>query len=83
MFDVSAVAPKIRASRRNISTTVRYEVVRAFDYLTAGRQYDVETRSTSKQADFRRTDGSGIGCYVAMWEFKRALTDGSIVVVAA
>lgn len=65
------------------STKTRYKAVRAFDYVSAGRQYDVEVRSNSKSADFRRTDGSGIGCYVQMWQFKRAIADGSIVAVAA
>ncbi len=60
-------------------TKARYTVAAAFDYLTAGRTYEVETRSNSRTADFRRTDGSGIGCYVQMWQFKRALADGSLV----
>ena len=60
-------------------TKARYTVAAAFDYLTAGRTYDVELRSNSKTADFRRTDGSGIGCYVPMWQFKSALRDGSLV----
>ncbi|MDY7525518.1 hypothetical protein [Sphingomonas sp. 10B4] len=64
-------------------TKARYEVVVAFDYLTAGRQYDVETRSNSRDADFRRADGSGIGCYVPTWALKRAIADGSVVQVAA
>jgi hypothetical protein len=62
-----------------IITKVRYRVVEPFDYLTAGREYDVETRSTSKQADFRRTDGSGSGCYVPMWQFRQALASGALV----
>lgn len=66
-------------ARKFETTKARYTVVRAFDYLTAGRSYDVETRSNSKRADFRRTDGSGIGCYVPMWQFKRALANGSMV----
>jgi hypothetical protein len=60
-------------------TKARYTVVRAFDYLTAERTYDVTLRSNSRDADFRRTDGSGIGCYVPMWQFKRSLADGSLV----
>jgi hypothetical protein len=64
-------------------TKARYEATCDFDYVSAGRQYDVETRSNSKHADFRRTDGSGIGTYVQMWQFKRAIADGSVVQVAA
>lgn len=71
------------ARSKHTSTKVRYEATRDFDYVTAGRQYDVETRSNSKHADFRRTDGSGVGCYVQMWQFKRAVADGSVVVVSA
>ena len=64
-------------------TKTRFAVTKAFDYLTAGREYDVEVRSNSNHADFRRTDGSGIGCYVQAWAFKRAFNDGSLVQVAA
>ncbi len=60
-------------------TKARYMTVTAFDYLTAGRPYDVETRSNSKHADFRRIDGSGIGCYVPMWQFKQALAKGWLI----
>jgi hypothetical protein len=64
-------------------TKSRYVAVRAFDYLTAGREYDVTIRSNSKSADFRRTDGSGIGCYVQMWQFRQALANGSLAEVRA
>ena len=64
-------------------TKARYQATRDFDYVSAGRQYDVETRSNSKHADFRRADGSGSGCYVPMWQFKRAIADGSITQVSA
>lgn len=61
-----------------IITKVRYRVVEAFDYLTAGREYDVEIRA-NKRADFRRTDGSGSGCYVSMRQFRQALASGALV----
>jgi len=70
-------------ARKFQQTTVRYKAVRDFDYVSAGREYDVTVRSNSKSADFRRTDGSGVGTYVAMWQFKRAVADGSVVQVAA
>jgi hypothetical protein len=63
------------------TTKARYEVARAFDYVSAGRQYDVETRANSKHAHFRRTDDSA-GCFVQMWQFKRAIADGSLVLAA-
>lgn len=65
------------------STTVRYKATRDFDYVSAGREYDVTVRSNSKSADFRRTDGSGVGTYVQMWQFKRAVADGSVVQVVS
>jgi hypothetical protein len=70
-------------ARKFQSTTVRYRATRDFDYVSAGREYDVTVRSNSKSADFRRTDGSGIGTYVQMWQFKRAVADGSVVAVSA
>jgi hypothetical protein len=60
-------------------TKSRYTVVREFDYLTAGRTYDFETRSKSRYVDVRRIDGSGIGTFLQMWQFKRALADGSLM----
>lgn len=61
----------------------RYKVLRAFNYLSDGREYDVETRSNSRDADFRRTDGSGIGCYVPTWELRQALNNGWLEPVEA
>lgn len=60
-------------------TTTRMKVVHAFDYLTPG-EYDatVCTRER-KHVDFRRTDGSGIGCYVPAWQFRQAVASGSVV----
>jgi len=65
------------------TSKARYSVVTAFDYLTAGREYDVEFRSNSKSVDVRRTDGSGIGTYLPVWQFKQAIGNGSLVQVAA
>jgi len=70
-------------ARKIKSTTVRYLTVREFDYLTEGREYDVTLREGSKYADVRRTDGSGIGTYLQMWQFKAALANGSLARVAA
>jgi len=64
-------------------TRARYSVAREFDYLTAGREYDTTIRAGSKYVDFRRTDGSGIGTIVQMWQFKQALANGSLQQVAA
>lgn len=72
---------EVRTVAKLSTTKTRYTAVRDFDYLTAGRTYDVEVRSNSKYADFRRIDGSGMGTYVQMWMFKRAVADGSIVAV--
>ena len=66
-----------------VITKTRYAVTKAFDYVSADRQYDFEVRSNSKYVDVRRTDGSGIGTILQMWAFKRALNDGSLVQVAS
>lgn len=56
---------------------IRMKVVKAFDYTTAGREYDVTPGRTSKASvDFRRADGSGYGCYVPAWQFRQAVNDG-------
>lgn len=70
-----------KTARKAQATKARFVALRDFDYITAGRTYDVETRTGCKHADFRRADGSGIGTYIQMWQFKRALADGSIVAV--
>jgi hypothetical protein len=57
------------------ATKARYSVTRDFDYLTV-RQYDVTLDRS--HAHFRRTDDSS-GTQIPMWQFKRALNDGSLV----
>lgn len=63
----------------------RYLVVEAFDYLTAGREYDFEYCPAKRNCsvDVRRTDGSGIGTFLQHWQFRKALTDGQLSQVAA
>mgnify|MGYP001568995914 CR=1 FL=1 len=73
------MATAATTTRKVQITTARYNVLADFDYLTAGRTYDVEIRSNSRDVDFRRTDGSGIGCYVRRFEFNRALAAGLLV----
>lgn len=61
-------------------TTARMKVVTAFDCTTAGREYDVTVNPRApRSVDFRRTDGSGMGCYVPAWQFRQALASGSVV----
>lgn len=64
---------------------VRYTVVEAFDYLTAGREYDFEfcPERRNCSVDVRRTDGSGIGTYISHWQLKQALANGSLQSVSA
>lgn len=67
-------------------TKARYRVVEAFDYLTAGREYDFEFANEgprNRYVDVRRTDGSGIGTFLQMWQFKSALANGSLHQVRA
>ncbi len=64
-------------------TTTRYAVRRAFDYVSADREYDFATRSNSRTVDVRRTDGSGVGTYVQMWQFRQAVAQGWVEQVAA
>lgn len=53
----------------------RYEVVREFDWLTAGRTYDFSRASNSSYIDVRRIDGSGIGTYLRSWQFAQAIAN--------
>src|SRR5882757_1910624 len=48
-------------ARKVHRTKARYQVVRTFDYLTAGREYDFEWCPEKRNCyvDVRRTDGSG------------------------
>lgn len=72
------------ASKAQI-TKARYRVVRAFDYLTAEREYDFEWCPAKRNCyvNVRRTDGSGIGTFLQHWQFKAALANGSLAQVAA
>lgn len=70
------------AQRRTVTTT-RFAVVRAFDYVSADREYDFTTVSNSRTVDVRRTDGSGVGTYIPMWMFKQAQAKGWVQQVAA
>lgn len=56
--------------------TARYTATRDVDYVSAGVTYDVE--AGKKFAYFRRTDDSS-GTQMPMWQFKRAVADGSVV----
>lgn len=71
-------------ARKVQRTKVRFIVTSAFDYLTAGREYDFEWCAEKRggYVNVRRTDGSGIGTYLQHWQFKRALADGSLAPVA-
>ena len=53
----------------------RYAVTRDFDYLTV-RQYDVTFDRS--HAHFRRIDDTS-GTQIPMWQFNRAVADGSLV----
>ena len=66
-------------------TKVRFQVTRAFDYLTAGREYDFEWCAEKRggYVDVRRTDGSGIGTYLQHWQFTQALANGLLAQVSA
>lgn len=64
-------------------TTTRFAVVRAFDYVSADREYDFTTTDGSRTVDVRRTDGSGVGTYVAAWQFKQAVSNGWVRQVAS
>ena len=68
-------------ARKVHRTKARYQVVRTFDYLTAGREYDFEWCPEKRNCyvDVRRTDGSGIGTFLQHWQFKAALANGSLV----
>jgi hypothetical protein len=65
----------VKATDMTQPIKTRYQVTRDFDYLTV-REYDVEV--SKKYAYFRRTDDTS-GCAVPVWQFKRALNDGSLV----
>lgn len=73
-------------ARKIEKTKTRFQVVREFDYLTAGREYDFEYANEgprNRYVDVRRTDGSGIGTFLQMWQFRQALANGSLAQVSA
>ena len=72
-------------ARKVHRTKARFQVIKAFDYLTAGREYDFEWCAEKRggYVDVRRTDGSGIGTYLQHWQFKQALANGLLALVSA
>lgn len=74
-------------ARKTAKTKTRFQVVREFGYLTAGREYDFEYSTEGSKrggyVDVRRTDGSGIGTFLQMWQFRQALANGLLRQVAA
>lgn len=64
-------------------TTVKMVAKTDFDYVTAGRVFNVTTRDGDKTADFRRAEGdTACGTYVPMWQVRRQVAAGNLQVVA-